>query len=133
MIRAFLVDEQEEWDLHLGCIAGAYRMTPHETTSLSPNLMCLGREIRVPADLIYNYANEESNPVTSCDEYVQYLRDCMLRAHLIARRLLRTRAERSKEIYDTNVVHHSYKRGDFVWYLHENRKIGVCPKLERLY
>ena len=27
MIRAYLCDEQDEWDLHFGCLAGAYHMS----------------------------------------------------------------------------------------------------------
>ena len=43
IIKAYLCDEQEEWDLHLGCLAGAYRATPHETTKMTPNFMTMGR------------------------------------------------------------------------------------------
>ena len=52
MIRAYLCDEQDEWALHLGCLAGAYRATPHETTKMTPNLLTMGREVRLPAELL---------------------------------------------------------------------------------
>ena len=29
MIKAYLKNEQTDWDLHLGCLAAAYRSTPH--------------------------------------------------------------------------------------------------------
>ena len=45
MIRAYLCDEQGEWDLYLGCLAGAYRAAPHETTKMTPNLLTMGREV----------------------------------------------------------------------------------------
>ena len=43
MIKAYLCGELDEWDLHLGCLARAYRATPHETTKMTPNLMTMGR------------------------------------------------------------------------------------------
>lgn len=30
MIKAYLNGEQENWDLHLGCLASAYRSTVHD-------------------------------------------------------------------------------------------------------
>ena len=36
MMQAYLCDEREEWDLHLGCLAGAYRATPREATKMTP-------------------------------------------------------------------------------------------------
>ena len=46
MIKAYLCGEQTEWDLHLGCLAGAYRATPNESTRLTPNMLTMGREVR---------------------------------------------------------------------------------------
>ena len=51
MIKAYLKGEQEDWDLNLGCLAAAYRATPHTSTGLSPNMMMLGREVCIPAEL----------------------------------------------------------------------------------
>jgi hypothetical protein len=36
-------------------------------------------------------------------------------------------------VYDTWVVLNNYSKGDLVWLLHENKKVGVCPKLEKRY
>ena len=35
MIKAYFCGEQTKWDLHLGCLAGAYRATPNESTRLT--------------------------------------------------------------------------------------------------
>ncbi|VDH92566.1 Hypothetical predicted protein [Mytilus galloprovincialis] len=51
MIKSYLRGEQTNWDLNLGCLASAYRACPHDTTSLTPNVMMLGREIRFPYEL----------------------------------------------------------------------------------
>ena len=51
MVKAYLGQEQDEWDLYLGCLAGAYRSSPHDVTGLTPNMMVLGREVRLPAEV----------------------------------------------------------------------------------
>ena len=53
MIKAYLYEEQKEWDLHLGCLARAYRATPNESTRLTPNLLTIGREVRLSAELVF--------------------------------------------------------------------------------
>ena len=134
MIKAYLTDEQEDWDLYLGCLAGAYRATPSEATRLSPNMLSLGREVRLPADLIFGHASIDSRDgAPEYCEHVDILRDRMLHAHEIARKFLKSNAKRSKETYDINAVSHNYCEGDIVWCLQEARKVGVSPKLEKRY
>lgn len=53
MIRAYLKGEQTDWDINLGCLAAAYRTTPQESTGLTPNLLMLGKEVRLPAELMF--------------------------------------------------------------------------------
>ncbi|KAH3787839.1 hypothetical protein DPMN_165968 [Dreissena polymorpha] len=44
MVKAYLVDEGDDWDLFLGCLAGAYRATPNQSIGVSPNILTMGRE-----------------------------------------------------------------------------------------
>ena len=133
MVRAYLAGEQANWDLNLGCLAGAYRCTPNEATGMSPNLLCFGREIRLPADLMFHHPQAVSNTPTSESEYVQALRNRMLHAHDLAREHLSASGKISKDLYDAKLSFHHYEVGDIVWCLHETRKPGVCPKLEKAY
>ena len=134
MIKAYLCGEQKQWDLHLGCLAGAYRATPNEATKLTPNLLTMGREVRLPAELVFgstgSYRDEE---VTSYGKYVDVLRSRMQHAHEIARKHLSSAAKRSKEIYDTKIAVNKYAEGDMVWCLAEARKVGTMQKLEPAY
>ena len=130
MVRAYLSGEQDEWDMNLGCLAGAYRSTPHEATKFSPNMLVLGREIRMPADVIYGQPKEEPLDKYS---FVQDLQEKMLKAHDVARRHMKASAKRSKEVYDAKMSFHQYNQGDVVWCLQETRKVGVSPKLVRTY
>lgn len=133
MVKAYLTGEQDEWDLHLGCIAGAYRSTPSETTKLTPNLLSIGREVRLPADLIFGHKNSIAKPAPEYTDHVQDLKERMQYAHEIARQHLSHSTKRSKEIYDVKLSFHNYTVGDAVWCLHETRQVGVTPKLEKKF
>ena len=133
MIKAYQKGEQDNWDLHLGCIAGAYRSSQNETTRYTPNLLALGREIRQTTELIFGSATTDQQTITSYGEYVDSLRARMQKAHEIARRHIGEAAKRSKIIYDSKLSVNTFKAGDVVWCLAESRKVGVTQKLEHSY
>ncbi len=57
----------------------------------------------------------------------------MQHAHDVAMRYLKAEASRSKASYDIRPSYHNYEVGDAVWMLHEARKVGTTPKLEKKY
>lgn len=129
MIRSYLKD-QDEWDLNLGCLAAAYRSTPHESTGLTPNLLMLGREVRLPAEIVYGSDTvKQSEKVSSYGNYVEKLKERLQTAHQIARKRLSQCAKRQKESYDCKLSVNRYNEGDLVWYLQVKRKEAVNPKL----
>ncbi|XP_052767942.1 protein NYNRIN-like [Mya arenaria] len=129
MVRAFLSEEQDDWDVHLGCIANAYRATPHQATKLSPNMLALGREVRLPADLQYPTVRDSDEHIRSEAEYIVSLRQTMQRAHEVARTHLGKEAERSKEVYDRRLAFTKYKmkasNGGIMW------QCARCGKQDR--
>ena len=48
MLRAFVNENQRDWDEQLPYVMMAYRSTEHETTGLTPNMLMLGRETATP-------------------------------------------------------------------------------------
>ena len=70
IIKAYLCGKQEEWYLHLGCLAGAYRATPNESTGMTPHLLTQGREVRLPAELVFGSTNTSDEEITSYGDYV---------------------------------------------------------------
>jgi hypothetical protein len=48
-----LKGEQNDWDLHLGCLTSAYRSSESESTGLTHNMLMLGREVRTPFELLF--------------------------------------------------------------------------------
>jgi hypothetical protein len=130
VIRAYLKGEQNDWDLHLGCLTSAYRSSESESTGLTPNMLMLGREVRTPLELLFGCREEV---FVSYGDYVAGLRTRLQVAHEICQRYLGRTAKRRKDIYDARVRLKNYQPGDAVWYLHEQRKECVCTKLQPLY
>ncbi len=134
MVKAYLKGEQTEWDKNLGCLAAAYRATPNESTGLSPNLLMLGREVRLPAEVMFGSGTAlPGESVTSYGEYVDHLRDRMQRAHEVARDHLKHRAHRLDQNADARQPFHQYAVGDLAWYLTEMGQMGMAPKLRVPY
>ncbi|XP_064620321.1 uncharacterized protein LOC135483366 [Lineus longissimus] len=134
MIKAYLKGQQDQWDVNLGCLAAAYRATPNESTKLTPNLLMLGREVRLPAEVMFPYRpGIEDDEITSYGEYVDKLRDTMVHAHDVARENLKAAAERHKQNHDGKVVFNKYKVGDGVWYLTDISQLEIAPKLRKAF
>ena len=133
MIKAFLCGEQENWDLNLGCLAAAYRASPHESTGVTPNLLMLGREVRLPAELMYGGTCNYNHAVQRYGDYVEHLKERMQHAHDVARKHLSVTAKRQAEIYDSKLVIYHYKVGDAVWVEQTSVKPGLSPKLQPTY
>ena len=102
MVKAYLKGEQVEWDLYLGCLAAAYRATVQEATGLTPNLLMLGREVRLPAEVMFGSGtNQIEEQITTYGDYVERLKSHMQRAHDVARKNLANKtAVSQKEAYD---------------------------------
>ena len=134
MIKTYLFREQKDWDLHFGCLAEAYRATPNESTKMTPHLLTMGREVRLPAELVFGSTISSSGEkITSYGDYVDTLRTKIKHGHKIARKHMSASAKRSKDLYDSKVAFNKFNQGDIVWCLMETRKVGISPKLEKAY
>ena len=132
MVRAYLKGQQREWDRNLGCLAAAYRASPHEATGFTPNLLMMGREVRVPAEVMFG-SSTKGEEMTSYGQFVDWLKRRMQCAHDVARAHLKTTAKRQKDQYDAKSSLIKYEIGNLVWYLAEKSKIGENPKLYSPY
>ncbi|KAL5011242.1 hypothetical protein ScPMuIL_011676 [Solemya velum] len=72
---------------------GAYRSTPHTSTGLTPNRLMLGKEIRLPQDIIFGLAEAKN---TSPIEYLKELQSSLQESHTMAREFLKRSAETQK-------------------------------------
>ena len=130
MIKAYLKGQQREWDKHLGCLAAAYRATPHESTGLTLNMLMFSREARLPIEVILGIGTTSTGEeVTSYGEYVNALKERMQVAHDLARKHLGRNALCMKESYDAKMSINQYNRGDLVCYASESKQLHMAPKL----
>ena len=134
MIKAYLKGQQRNWDLNLGCLAGAFRATPQESTSLTPNLVMLGREVCLPHEVVFGSSTSSRyEMVSSYGSYVRDLQNKLNLAHEITRKHLEKSAQKQKSHYDVKSVFHKYKVGDIIWLRNEVCKVGECQKLLPAY
>ena len=74
--------------------------TPNEATKMLPNLLTMGREVRLPTELVFRSTNSyDGEDITSSGEFVDVLRARMQHAHEFARKYMSLAAKRSKELY----------------------------------
>ena len=129
MLRAFVSENQKDWDEYLPYLTMAYRASRHESTKYTPNYLMLGREVNLPIDLVFS--SPKHNVVIENVEFVKALREKFERAH--ARKFLKRNSERQKKNYDRNWNSCAFKVGDSVWLSQVKRKIGVSSKLSPMW
>ncbi|GFS57999.1 retrovirus-related Pol polyprotein from transposon 412 [Trichonephila clavipes] len=61
---------QQDWDKKLPFFMLAYRSAVHETTGYSPSQMLFGRDLRLPADLLFN---RPPDALLAPEEYIEKL------------------------------------------------------------
>ena len=81
----------DQWDLHLQQIAGALRSSVNRSTGYTANRLMLGREINLPAHLMFPHP---ATKTTDVNEYVAKLTSSIQKAHDTARKTLKTSLQR---------------------------------------
>ena len=114
MIRSYLKGQQREWDKYPDCLAAAYRSSVHETTGFTPNMLMLGREVKMPSDVMFSDVSDSQEP-ESFGSYVENIRDKMRKAHQVAQEHLKVKAKRQKDNYDAKSSFNHYCVGDMVF------------------
>lgn len=127
-VRCFVSNSQTDWDEYLPQLAGAIRSSVNRMTGLTPNMMMYGREVNMPADLVFQ--PPASDTTTDEAEYVCKLKEAIIRAHDIARQKLKTSHSYMKRDYDVRIRQVEYKPGDLVYILNMANRKGKSKKLE---
>ena len=126
--RCFIGKSQNQWDLHLQQIAGALRSSVNRSTGYTANMMMLGREVNLPAHLMFPQA-QPSTKDDDTDGYVAQLTRNIQKTYETARSTLKTSLRRMKRDYDLRILHRSYEEGDLVYLLDTASVKGKCKKL----
>jgi len=133
MLAKSISESQRDWDERLPLVLAAYRATSHSSTGFTPNRLFLGREVRLPVDLLMGLPVEDGPASQTADEYVANLQRQSLAAFELARNHLRANAERRKANYDIRSKGVKFLAGDWVWYLYPRRYQGKSIKWQKCY
>lgn len=120
---------QRDWDSHLPLVLMACRSAVQESTSCTPALLMLGRELRTPAELAFGRP-PDSPDIPPGPEYARRLQDRLETAHHFAREQQQGAGRRQKRNYDTRAQGRHFSVGELVWIYNPQRKKGRCPKLD---
>ncbi len=123
----YVEDCQRDWDQHLPLLMLAYRSAVHESTRCSPSQLMMGRELRLPVDLLYGRPEEEDRRTP----YAEALQNRLDQVHEYARTRLQMSSDRMKRYYDAGTSKQSFEAGDPVWLFNPRRRKGLTPKLQR--
>ena len=127
------LNSQRDWDEKLPYVMAAYRASPHSSTGFSPNRLFLGRENRMPLDLVMGLPLEEVNGGDTVDDFIARQQELAESAYRVALEQLHVAAQRRKRAYDVRVTPEEFGVGDWVWYHYPRRYIGRSHKWQKNY
>ncbi|GFV08795.1 retrovirus-related Pol polyprotein from transposon 412 [Trichonephila clavipes] len=119
--------KQQEWDKKFLFFLLAYRSAVHETTGYSPFQMLVGRDIRMPEDLLFS---RPPDAPLAPEEYVEILQAWMDEAYHLARKRISMASEKMKTRYDARATGHDFHVGDQVRLWNLKRHKGLSLKLQ---
>ena len=93
-------ENERDWDVKLPVLLFAYRTSVHETTGVTPFSMMLGREARLPEDLIYGLPVGGAPVPQGGREYVEHLKKAMQNAYKSIRDEAWKEMQHQKNVYD---------------------------------
>lgn len=127
MIRYYIDGKAQYRDLPL--LVMAMHATESSTTAYTPNMLMLGREVNLPADILTGTANTNSEDLQPAERVLK-LDSIMKEAYSIARQNIQTTQRRQKRIYDIRANENYFETGDVVYKLDQSPKIGKSGKLQ---
>ena len=108
-------ETKQEWDELVPLILMSYRATQQASTGVTPNMMMLGRQRRLPVQAMYGaplWPEEEEKTVS---EYVAALQGGLWAAYRHTREGLQRAALHQKHDYNGKVQRREYQAGKLVW------------------
>lgn len=99
------------------------------STSCTPALLMLVRELRTPPELVYGRPPDAPDAMAG-QEYARQLQDRLESAHGFARQQAQQAGVRQKRCYGTHVKGQDFQAGDLAWVYGPKRVKGRCPKLD---
>ena len=108
----------------------ALRATVNRSTGFTPNMLQLGREVNMPADILLGLSRSEELP--QC-QYLKTLLSRMEEVHHQARQHLRQAQLTQKKYYDLKARSQRFAEGDLMYKKNMGCKAGLSRKLCPLF
>jgi len=133
MLAKVVADNHRNWDDCVPFVLAAYRASQHEATGYTPNKLFLGRENRMPLDILMGLPSEESSLFNSLHGYLVNLQEDISYSYAVARHKLQNCALRRKKYYDVRVREKQFKVGDWVYYYYPCHYRSKSPKWQKAH
>ncbi|CAM4552027.1 unnamed protein product, partial [Caretta caretta] len=118
MIRKFVNEHSNDWDLVLQQLVFAYRAVPHPSLGFSPFELVYGREVKGPLQLVkQQWEGFTPSPGTNILDFVTNLQNTLRTSLALARENLQDAQKEQKAWYDKHARERSFKVGDQVMVL----------------
>lgn len=115
MLSAYCSEKRDDWVEHLAPVMMAYRSMLHSTLKETPDMIMLGRQVRVPVDALVGLPPEAHYQKLPASEYAINLIDAMSLAHRTAVEHVDQRMMYQKREHDRNIDKWTYCKGPAVW------------------
>jgi hypothetical protein len=139
MIKAFISDDQKNWDTYLNELSFAYNSAVHSSTKMTPFELMFGRRPKVPLDLfvpaqhddLFDFSQLKLPSITK--SYLINLKEKMQKSFQIAASNRDIRMSKAKTNHDRQIRKLEYKAGDLVLLDHPSIKIGQTGGLNHRF
>ena len=135
MLARVVRADQRDWCSWLPSVMAAYRLNPHDGTSLPGAVRmqsCSGaRTACMPIDIVLGAPDSNNTIPQPVDECVYDLHERLSKCYQLVREHLSKAASRRKAQYDVGVKESSFQQGDWVWNFCPRKRVGVSQKMQR--
>jgi hypothetical protein len=131
MIRAFVDQNQKDWDEKLYHLLYAYNTAIHKTTQFSPFQLMFGRTAKIPIDFIDPHIKMDLplNP----QDYLDQVKNTLKQAYATVRTNNKIRIEKAQLNTKRVLAGCNFNVGDKVWYLNEKKKKNINKSLQNKF
>lgn len=130
-LSKFVNDNQKDWDRWIPLFLLAYRSSKHETTEFTPAMMVMGRELKLPLELLRGNPPQGNELHKKVPEFVEDLKEKLISVHEDVRKRFILKSDKIKSKFDLKSHMISFKIGQRVWLYYPHKVRGKCPKLQR--
>ncbi|GFW46348.1 retrovirus-related Pol polyprotein from transposon 412 [Trichonephila clavipes] len=118
---------QQDWDKKLPFFPACLQECRSRDHRLFPSQMLFGRDLRLPADLLFS---RPPDALLVPEEYIEKLQARMEVMHHLARERIGMASKKMKTRYDARATGHEFREGNKVWLWNPKRRKGLSPKLQ---